>query len=71
MTEPKFKHDCDKCIFLGHWCKRDLYHHKGGGLETLIARFGDDGPEYISGKEFVGNDPWITKADELVKAGVI
>lgn len=45
--EPRFKHDCDKCIYLGESQGfYDLYycptHH------DLIARYGDDGPEYMS-----------------------
>lgn len=63
-TTPVFKHDCEACIFLGHWCGRDLWYHKGV-TETVIARFGNDGMDYISGFAFVGSEPWITKASEL------
>ena len=51
---PKFIHDCESCVYLGarslygygrytdydfYYCQRD---------KTLLARFGDDGPDYIS-----------------------
>jgi len=54
--QPTFIHDCKHCTFLGHisiasgvWAgEYDLYHHPGTA-ETVIARYGDDGPEYTSG----------------------
>lgn len=50
---PKWKHDCTKCKFLGQTIGGmklvDLYvcesHYF---LPTLVARYGDDGPEYLS-----------------------
>lgn len=61
-VHPQFKHDCDKCVFLGRFYSGineyekemvsfDLYYC-GGSLETVIARFGSDGPDYISGLNF-------------------
>ena len=50
---PNFQHDCDQCIFLGDFTHNgellDLYvafHTFGGG--TLIARYGNQGHEYMS-----------------------
>lgn len=43
-TKPTFKHDCDRCYFLGEYRGRDLYVCR----DTLISRYGDDGPEYSS-----------------------
>ena len=48
MANKHWKHDCDRCRFLGSTI--------GGGRmtdlyvcgETLIARYGSDGPEYYS-----------------------
>ncbi len=53
LIEPEFKHDCTGCTFLGRFEGRDLYHcgrHAMG--VTLIARWSDDGPDYISGMVF-------------------
>jgi hypothetical protein len=49
---PKFTHDCDKCQFLGTEQGCDLYicasrMIKGLG-PSIIARFGNDGPQYAS-----------------------
>lgn len=37
---PKFLHDCTKCIFLGHFEKHDLYYCPDD--KTLTARFDHD-----------------------------
>ena len=52
--KPIFKHDCNQCVFLANFIdtqnKYDLYFCKQGGiLPTVIARYGNDGPEYTSG----------------------
>lgn len=47
--QPRFKHDCDQCEFQGRLGKRDLYTCPQGGVYTLVARYGDGGPEYTSG----------------------
>lgn len=46
--EPRYKHDCESCIFLGSYKQYDLYVclHR----PTIIARFGELG-EYDSGLE--------------------
>ena len=44
---PLFTHDCDKCQFLGTFKKHDLYFCAAG--PTVVARYGNDGPEYKSG----------------------
>jgi hypothetical protein len=63
MSRSLFKHDCvvglNKCIFLGqyHHAEADNYFGiydlyfctQGGRLPTVIARYGDAGPEYFSG----------------------
>lgn len=49
---PRFEHDCDACKFLGNVKGWDLYWcSQGGGpnISTVIARFSDSGPDYISG----------------------
>ena len=59
--KPKYQHDCQECEFLGHYNNHDLYSCSNG--PTLIARYGDDGPDYKSGLSFVGLDPEITEAN--------
>lgn len=46
-------HDCDKCVFLGrlrdydlYWCNRK--EPDDTDLASMLARYGSDGPEYIS-----------------------
>jgi hypothetical protein len=52
MMTPKWKHDCHKCSYLGStFLQRDLldwYTCGTGYNKTVIARHGDDGPEYWS-----------------------
>lgn len=53
LDGPVFAHDCDACIFLGHYEDSDLYFcGKEMGLGTVIARYGGDGPAYASGLPF-------------------
>lgn len=47
---PKFKHDCTSCVYLGHFEDHDLYYCPND--PTVIARFGDEGPDYGSGLPF-------------------
>jgi hypothetical protein len=51
--KPRFHHDCDRCTFLGHHDTNegpfDLYHCTQTYFPTVIARYGDKGPEYASG----------------------
>ena len=58
---PKFTHDCTICVFLGtvQIARKDydLYYHPGS-METVIARFGNDGPEYLSGMSSGKHDYW-------------
>ncbi len=58
----KYQHDCDKCTPLGEYEEYDLYHCEQGGLPTVVARYGDDGPDYISGAAFIGVNPALREA---------
>lgn len=40
----RFEHDCDACTFHGRLGKYDVYRHN----DSIILRFGDDGPDYRS-----------------------
>lgn len=64
---PRFAHDCVRCTFLGRFVHGgrdyDLYYADHGGLpDTVIARYGDDGPEYTSGLELADLDPALGEA---------
>lgn len=58
---PRYTHDCDlwgpsnpdnACRFLGRMDEFDLYiHPRDYGHVEVIARYGDDGPEYDSGPQ--------------------
>lgn len=58
---PLYTHDCEGCTYLGQfdaseeqgWGMVDLYICAQGGLGyTVIARYGNDGPQYGSGMTF-------------------
>ena len=51
---PKYKHDCMRCHFLGQTIGGQRIHDlyvcapNPERSPTLVARFGDDGPDYLS-----------------------
>jgi hypothetical protein len=51
-TTPPWQHDCDRCRYLGQTIGGgrivDLYVHDESDPPTLIARFGSNGPDYLS-----------------------
>ena len=65
------KHDCDRCVSLGEY--------KGNGFiflpricrPTVVARYGDDGPDYKSGIIFSDFDEHLGKAKRLAKEKVL
>jgi hypothetical protein len=60
---PQHQHDCSDCIFLGRYGEEDLYIHLSEVENTVIARFGSDGPAYSSGLCFsYGQTPRLTEA---------
>lgn len=64
VTCPKFDHDCEQCVFLGHSSGIDLYFCPQSGASTLIARYGP-GSKYVSGA------PFVMVNDDLWKAAVL
>lgn len=48
---PRYTHDCSLCTFLGMFREYDIYVHDTNedGYPTIIARYGDEGPDYASG----------------------
>lgn len=59
---PQFEHDCTRCIFLGRWETYDLYFCPQGPFPTVIARFGNDGPQYASGLASAEHIPSLGEA---------
>ncbi len=74
--KPQFQHDCEKCIFLGRygenyyntrsmqneWIEYDLYHCGGEtNWPTVIARYGNEGPQYSSGLSAILGDEEFAK----------
>ena len=48
QSKPAYQHDCDECVFLDHVVGHDFYYCDKGEF-TLVARYGNDGPDYTSG----------------------
>jgi len=72
---PRYAHDCHICTFLGVHENYDLYYcPQGGERPTIIARFGDDGPEYTSGMTFALNgssEPLVIALRLAVEMGLV
>lgn len=54
LKGPVFLHDCEDCVFLGHYEEHDLYFcpKEAGSEGTVIARWSGNGPDYASGLPF-------------------
>jgi len=53
MDQPNYQHDCDSCQYLGKYYGKDLYACiKNNKIETIIARYGNEGSQYVSGLIF-------------------
>ena len=50
--EPRYKHVCDDCKFLGHHKDADVYLCKGSLGRTMILRYGDECSNYSSSPLF-------------------
>lgn len=79
-----FIHDCDACVSLGTlettgddtWWGGlgpfDLYACPQGGYPTVVARFGNEGPDYLSGLNPSTEHPALREATgRAVVAGLI
>ncbi len=69
-----FKHDCENCTYLGTFEGRDLYAcARNNIVDTVIARYGNQGSEYASGLAFSwGQIECLTEARERAeKLGMI
>jgi hypothetical protein len=47
-AKPRYTHDCDVCIFVGHFERYDVHYCPRCDGGSLIMRFSNDGPEYAS-----------------------
>ena len=47
-TKPQLTHDCEACTFLGGKIVDGTFYDYYTCNESIIARFGNDGPEYAS-----------------------
>ena len=56
--QPQFPDDGDRYVGSGYWY--DLY--ACAATNTLVARYGDDGPDYTSGLMFVAQHPALRAA---------
>lgn len=52
LKGPVYAHDCDACVFLGHYEERDLYYCPGELGGTVIARASGKPSDYASGLPF-------------------
>ena len=66
---PRFTHDCARCVTLGEFNGHDLYfcQQRSLGIPTVLARYGNQGPEYYSGILSAAHEPRLGEA--LVRAG--
>lgn len=77
VQKPQFIHDCERCCqFLGSFDAKDgpadLYFCQNDILPTLVARYSDEGSDYVSGLAFVGIHDGITEANRLaVEQGLL
>ena len=72
MEKPRYQHDCNTCTFLGQYKEYDLYYcPQGGGRDTVIGRFSDNGPDYISGILFAKNGTLSPLVEALKRASSI
>jgi hypothetical protein len=75
MSEPRFPHDCDACIFLGQLEQADLYYCPQAAIRTptLLARFGTHGADYgtwnVAGCGEPLEEPFITAASRARACG--
>ena len=63
IPDPIYKHDCDVCIYLGSYqliLDYDLYLCQAS--KTVIARWGSEGPQYVSGLALITHDSVIAVA---------
>ena len=83
---PLYQHDeCNACHYLGtyQWSRPenlpddktdyDLYYCSGADLATVVCRYGNDGPEYLSGMVFArqGIQPFAEAKRRAIEVGLM
>jgi len=66
VNQPHFAHDCTACVFLGGYVWNEDYYDlywcmQLGKFPTVIARWSDNGQDYLSGIPSEGTQrtaPW-------------
>lgn len=61
-----YTHDCNTCTYLGSTASYDLYVHTEG-WPTYIARWGDEGSEYLSGNPKYLDSEILNVAHKMAK----
>lgn len=65
----RYEHDCNNCVPLGQHKECDLYFCKqGGSADTIVARFGSEGPDYMSGMIPKGLSEPLDKGRKLAES---
>jgi hypothetical protein len=61
---PRFRHLCSDCVFLGRYLEHDLYFctQRAPGMPTVIARWSDEPPAYVSGLALADQIPALGAA---------
>lgn len=57
MTKPRYKHDCENCIFIGHRNENDIYLCMTSDGVDFVARYGNEGGKNYS--TFLYNREWL------------
>lgn len=66
-ASPKWKHDCPYCKYLGaapdiDGSQMDLYVCERQVTKTVLARYGNQGHQYLSGLTAAASDPHLAEA---------
>lgn len=57
----RYLHKCTRCIFLGQKDEYDLYFcDQDWELPTIVARYSDDSPDYLSGMVAASEPPYTS-----------
>lgn len=72
IKKPNYEHDgCSGCVFLGELREDDivydLYYCPQNDVPTVIARYGNDGPDYMSGMLSTMNPLRVAKARAMAR----
>jgi hypothetical protein len=68
--DPRYAHNCAKCLYLGHYAESDLYFCTAQviGIPTVLARFGNEPEVYVSGLALAEKVPELAEAKRRARA---